>query len=154
LRKITKNAQNLRQYNTCNIGNIYCLYAVTAVEGCNYHYIPKKFIDEFSDYRICVMDYMFLNRLLLKLKEEGYLFKNDLVSYYQLDENPKETTVFDKRNEYAYQNEYRVFVETNNNQPFKIWLGSLKDIVYEIDFNNKMLNIGGEFYICKEGTVL
>jgi hypothetical protein len=112
------------------LGNIYSLYCISSFT------IPKPF--EFSiDERVagfgthCLMiknNIAFLSRIEKTLQKQNLKYRHGFVTYYDRYKINGEVTLFQKPHEFCYQNEFRFYAETNNTNPLKINIGSLKDI--------------------------
>lgn len=142
--------QSFFMFNRDN-ANILSLYAITISEtGIKEfkHLVCKKFIDEFSNHRFVLIKNptVFTSRVAKALTDLGKYPKGSIVNYYPFDSiMRKDLTLFDKREKYSYQNEYRIIYSDNNPQTQIIKVGSLSDIILEIDLNKHSYwgNFGG-----------
>lgn len=64
-----------------------------------------------------------------------------LINYYKLTDKLKKASVFQKREIYEYQNEFRLFIPDPNATPLTLYIGDLHGIAFEIDLKNKMYRI-------------
>lgn len=114
-----------------DVGVIYCLTALDAdVQGISESLEDIKKIGVGYDTMILFLDTPeFLKRIELKLKELGYDVYHGFVRYYpEVGVVHDKLTPFDKRERFAYQKEYRIYVDCDNPKPMTIHLGSLEDI--------------------------
>ncbi len=120
------------------LGNIYSLYSISS-----YHIKrPLKFkinnqISKFGDHCLFIKNNPeFLKRLKEKLRDLNLKFRYGFVDYYNSNKKNGIITLFQKPNEYKYQNEFRFYIERESTQPFVISIGSLEDIaaIYNTDF--------------------
>jgi hypothetical protein len=75
----------------------------------------------------------FLKRVKLELKKRKFKFHWGLIDYYNENErNLKELNIFKKASTFQNQNEFRIYVENENNKYLKIEIGSIKEITYLI----------------------
>lgn len=63
------------------------------------------------------------------------------VKYYKLTDEYTEISVFQKRETYEYQKEFRLFIPDPNATPLTLYIGDLHEIAFEIDLKNKMYRI-------------
>lgn len=111
-------------------GNVYSLYCISSFAIPN----PSEFsIDErlsgFGNYCLLVKDNVeFLDRIRRSLRKAKLKFHEGFVSYYDRYAINSEVTVFQKPREFAYQNEFRIYVETNTTQPIILRIGDLRNI--------------------------
>jgi hypothetical protein len=112
------------------LGNIFSLYAVSSFTIPN----PLEFkIDkrnmEFGSHCLLVKDNPeFLKRIENGLKKMSLKFTHGFVDYYDTDKKNGEINLFEKPNEYKFQNEFRFYIQSGSIEAIKIDIGSLKDI--------------------------
>lgn len=111
-------------------GNIYSLYCISSFAIPN----PSEFsIDErvkgFGSYCLMVKDNQgFLDRIEKALQERNLKYRHGFVSYYDRYTINGAVTLFQKPKEFVYQNEFRIYVESNAIEPIVLQIGSLKSI--------------------------
>lgn len=113
------------------LGNICCFYAVSSNCFVDKTYIPvDEKMKEFGDYCILITDVnKFFNLIHDKIKELKKNCYHGFVEYYDEQKYEGKITLFQKRIQYKYQREYRIYIPSNrSNEAMKIDLGSLKDI--------------------------
>ncbi len=110
-------------------GNIYCLSGIFSEELSGERKditFNTKSLGE--DLIYIKHPKIFLERVMNGLKELGYkTIIHDKVEYYQ-DHYSGKLGFFRKHANYKAQNEFRIFVPNENNEPIKLNIGSLKDI--------------------------
>ena len=75
----------------------------------------------------------FLIKVKLELKKRKFKFHLGLIDYYnEYERNLKELNIFKKASTFQNQNEFRIYVENENNKSLKIEIGSIKEITYLI----------------------
>lgn len=133
----------VREFVDTNIGNIYSM----ALVDCNIQTIENqlKFSIQSTD-RINSIgnDYdsivvisnptEFISRCKKIIQSMGYKLYYDSVKYFSDKEFNKkiEITPFMKRDRYKSQNEFRLFVDFNSNEPQTIKIGNISDIAFLI----------------------
>jgi hypothetical protein len=130
--------ESLRMYNQRN-ANILSLYAIT-VEGTekksHIHYVPQKFMEEFSNHRFVLITNPknFTTSVGEKLMSLGKRPFGCIVRYYTHDNLMRQNlTFFDKQDKYSYQNEYRILSQDKNPEMLIFKIGSLREYSLEID---------------------
>lgn len=151
--------ESLNMFNG-NDANILSLYAITLIinDKKEYtHLVSKRFVDEFSNHRFVLIlnPKLFISRVTKALIDLGKSPKGRIVKYYPSDGIlRKDLTDFDKREKYSYQKEYRILYHDSNPETQIIKVGSLTDIIFEIDlykgyysgnFDDLKLTIGMDF---------
>lgn len=120
-----------RDKNLC--GNIYSLTAITSLDKIKDFQIDpmnKKLGNKF----VAIHDVReFMNRIESKLKENNYEYEYGIVKYYDEKEYSGELNVFCKCNRFAYQKEFRFFVNRDKADAIKIEIGPMKDIALFLD---------------------
>lgn len=111
-------------------GNIYSLYCISSFAIPN----PSNFsIDErvkgFGSHCLMVIDNQeFLERIQKALQKRNLIYRHGFVSYYDRYVINGKITLFQKPLEFDYQNEFRIYVESNATEPVVLKIGNLKNI--------------------------
>ncbi|QQU02151.1 hypothetical protein [Myroides odoratus] len=110
-------------------GNIYCLTGIYSHDLLGERNEIRYKTEAFGDSIILIhKPKVFLNRIFAELERLGYKgYKANKVTYYNNDYSG-EINFFKKHKKFKHQNEFRIFVPNEKNQPIKICIGSLKDI--------------------------
>lgn len=124
---------HLRGYRESLKGNVLCMYAIhpgSLINGITYY---DRRVLEFGSHFLAIEGKgigIFLNRIWEQLKLKGMVnYGANLVQYYNAESDIfLPTSVFMKREEYSFQNEFRVFVPTESSEPFALSIGPLEDI--------------------------
>lgn len=133
-----RNAQDFKVFNSLYDANIFSLYAIKSMTydgSMEEHLIPRKFVDEFSNCRFVLIcsPQIFIEKIKKALKKHGLPMKYGMVKYYKFDEElKKDLTCFNKKDKYAYQNEFRLVSENDNAKRLVFNIGSLKHLCFEI----------------------
>ncbi|MGD9556146.1 MAG: hypothetical protein AB7V25_03930 [Mangrovibacterium sp.] len=134
--KITDQGFDFRLFDEKQETNIYCLYCITDQDweirnGSYYHTIPLKFIKEFADHDFFLIPSpgYFLERIQKNWPDILY----EPVKYYPKSKEWESKTLFEKREKYSYQKEFRIAVLGKFNGPISLYLGDLSDIAEKID---------------------
>lgn len=112
------------------LGNILSLYSVSS-KWCNN---PANFkIDKrmalFGSHCLVIKNNaLFLSLIENKLEENGYKYWHNFVTYYNKEKVSGKINLFQKTNEYAYQREFRFYIENNTLNPIKFQIGHLGEI--------------------------
>lgn len=119
-------------------GNIYCLNIAKGiyedVQNRGKIELHELLMNLGSDYdtAVVIFDYMkFLNKVKAKLAKLPYFCKYSPVEYYdeKLSQG-EELTFFHKRKKYSYQNEFRIYAESDSDSPLIINIGNMEDIAF------------------------
>ncbi len=133
-------------YNYCNV---FCMYLLGTSNNDEVLFIDKR-NKEFGKFCVYIYDInSFLERIVKKIEELSivchyqkitYIEKNK--EYSQIDNNQ---IVFTKFNEFDYQKEFRIIIDTKmvENKPYELVIGDLNDIATptSIDNINKILSL-------------
>lgn len=112
------------------LGNIYSFYCISSYGFKE----PKKIkIDprmrKFGDFCLMIKDNQkFLFLLEEQLKSQNLKYTIDFVTYYDPKKINGQVSLFHKPKAYAYQKEFRLYVENNEISPININIGCLKGI--------------------------
>lgn len=112
------------------VGNIFSLYCISSFHIPN----PLEFkidekITEFGTHCIIIKDNVeFLKRMEDCFKTNGITLHHDFVSYYNASNFNGKLNVFQKPNEYSYQNEFRFYADSGLTKPLILNIGSLSEI--------------------------
>ena len=81
-----------------------------------------------------------MDRVLAALTEKGFKPDDKMVTYYDENDNHNNLYVFHKPNRLSHQNELRVFVENQADEPLKFEIGSIEDIsmFFDISYLERM----------------
>lgn len=120
-------------------------------EYINYLKIDERCREEFGEHVVAFMGdgiTEFLKRVRRSADSKGYKLLMNLVEYFdpqkQLDINPfTMAPVFYKRDQFKYQKEFRIVINTNTigNDPLQLDIGNIEDISFRMgtaEINNKM----------------
>lgn len=119
-------------------GNIYCLNMANGIreEGpqkgrIELHELLKNLGSDY-DTAVVIGNYeKFLDRVKIELDKLPYTYKYSSVKYYDEKEcQGEELTFFHKRKKYSYQNEFRIYVESDSDSPLIINIGNMEDIAF------------------------
>jgi hypothetical protein len=111
-------------------GNIYSLYCISSFHITN----PIGFkidgrVVNFGKYCLVINDLqIFLDRVKRALQQLGLKYTIDFVSYYDKSKKNGKVTLFEKSNEFSYQNEFRIYVPSNSTDAMILNIGSMADI--------------------------
>jgi hypothetical protein len=111
-------------------GNIYSLYCISSFAIPNpLEFSIDKRVNGFGSHCLMVKDNVeFLNRIEKALQKMDVIYCHGFVSYYDRYTINGEVTAFQKPNEFAYQNEFRIYVDSNADEPLALKIGNLKNI--------------------------
>ena len=137
---------HLRESYQNVLGNIYSIYCISSYgfASPNDFFIDKK-VERFGSYFLMVKDNpRFLQLIEDKLNLLGLKFHHGFVRYYDKKSINGQITLFQKPNEFEYQKEFRIYVDSASLTPLVLKIGSLKNIaeVYktEIIHDIKLIN--------------
>ncbi len=114
-------------------GNVFCMYVIhpgTLLDG---KLSIDRRVENFGSHFVAINSGhigRFLDKIWKGLEVAGIsIYGADLIRYYNA-ESPlfSFTDLFMKRQEYSYQNEFRIFAHSNESSPFTIEIGPLPDI--------------------------
>jgi len=121
---------HLKESYEKTLGNIYSLYCLSSkiLRGDEPVTIDKR-INDFGDTALLIKDNpKFLTLIEKALEKKKLKYSHGLVEYYDRHIYTGEVDVFNKPSEYAYQNEFRIYLRRRSDEPLKIQIGNLKDI--------------------------
>lgn len=141
--KLHPTSIKVREFVDTNIGNIYSM----ALVDCNIQTIDNQL--KFSIQNVDIINSIgngydsivvilnpveFISRCEKTIQSMGYKLYYDPVEYFSDNEFNKkiEITPFMKRDRYKSQNEFRLFVDFNSNEPQIIKIGNISDIAFLI----------------------
>ena len=114
-------------YDIINLGQIYCFTKIDS-------YSELKHLDDrilsWSDYFLIINNSeLLINRISSKLKQLNIDNEIRKIEYKNLQtKSIIKMDPFIKNIDFAYQQEFRIFLNTNGNKPFEFEIGSIEDI--------------------------
>jgi hypothetical protein len=114
-------------------GNIYSLMAISSFDkDRDFRIDPKN--KKLGNKFVAIHDVLgFMDRIETKLKENNYDYKYGIVEYYDEKGYSGDLDVFCKCNRFAYQKEFRLFINRDETAAIKIEIGPMKDIALLLD---------------------
>jgi hypothetical protein len=110
--------------------NVFCMYSIT--KSTDLVPISPK-IKSFGDSFVMITKTQeFIGRLHAAANRAGFKCEYRLVEYIDVSARTGRTGLFRKPSDFAYQNEYRFAVLTDDLDPIRLNLGSLSDITTEV----------------------
>lgn len=134
-------ACHLKEAYEKTLGNIYNLYCLSSkiLRGDKPIKIDER-IKDFGDTALLIKDNpKFLSLIQNKLERMRLQYFQGLVEYYDKYIYTGKINVFKKPSEYAYQNEFRLYIRRHSDEPLKFQIGSLKEIA-EVYSANEFIN--------------
>ena len=115
-------------------GNLFCCTAITDEnESCfldsnlGAYKIDERFL-EFGDTMLIINNPThFILSMQKEIRNLGFTNNESLVEYYNSIIDNMQLSVFKKDKNYEYQQELRFYIENDNDNPIKFYIGSLKD---------------------------
>jgi hypothetical protein len=131
---------HLRKGYERTLGNIYSLYCISSFTIDNpFDFTIDERVRGFGTHCLMILDNVsFLNRIEEALQKSNYKYHHNFIEYYDRYEKNGIIDVFDKQNTFAYQKEFRIYVESVSNEPLVLKVGSLKDIAQVITVEEVM----------------
>lgn len=121
-------------------GNIYSMYFLEINESKDGILGVDKRVFDFGSHFLFILNVQeFLNRIERKIRKMGYKFYLGHVKYYDSHNTSSKISVFQKRIQYEYQKEFRIFVDRKSVSPLKFRIGDLTDIA-EIRSCKELMN--------------
>ncbi len=113
-------------------GNIYCLFLVSIDPSLPILNSPfDQRLKEFGTHCVLIHNHKeFFDRIFTHLKSKKINYGNDDVSYRDLTKYTGDKNLFTKGIEYAWQKEWRLFLNTRRNKPYKFKIGNLENIAH------------------------
>jgi hypothetical protein len=110
--------------------NLFCLYALT--KPVRDFLFPAE-QEWFGDCLVLITNTLeFLNRVSQAAREQKLPFQGAPVEYYDETGYSGQVGRFRKSSRFAYQNEYRMAIETGVDEPFLFQIGDIRDITSEV----------------------
>ena len=111
-----------------------CCFSILASEAKIYEGIPRLFdprLTEFGNSFALVLEVQnFLNQLEVALIEQNIVnYRMDRVEYYPVESYTGKWNPFKKPIEYAYQQEYRIAIQSDNDQGITISIGKASTVL-------------------------
>lgn len=111
-----------------DVYNIFCMFALT--ETSHEHLVGES-IKRLGDYAAIVTNGDdFLRRVRHKLFECKLPFQHGLVSYVDVGRHHGPFGPFTKRDDLAYQSEFRILVQSGTRGPLVVEVGDLSDLIH------------------------
>lgn len=112
------------------LGNLYCLYCISSRGWDNQNEIKvDSKLAGFGTHCLMVKDNQkFLALIREKLNEMKVSYYMDFVEYFNEKAINRKINLFEKRLEFAYQKEFRIYIPQNLIQDFNFKIGRLKGI--------------------------
>lgn len=112
------------------LGNIYSLYCLSSnvLRGDKPVTLDKR-LKDFGEYAILIKDNpRFLEKVEKAIQKKKLSYDYGLVKYYDKHIYTGSVDVFNKPSEYAYQNEFRIYIQRKSDEPIIFNIGNLKEI--------------------------
>lgn len=133
----TSNQARLFLHNTKKKGNIYCFSRVKfkGKGKIKVFDMSPEFV-KMGKYALLITNPdEFISRIESALKKLNLTYKFSLVSYYDESTYHGGLGPFSKRNCFSWQNEVRLWIDNNNEEPFEFFIGNISDISYKFDIS-------------------
>jgi hypothetical protein len=116
--------------NSNPYGNLYCLYCVDMSKAENEGQINVNEKNrEFGSHALILLNAKkFEERLYSELKKRKMKFHFGFVHYVDLRNHTGKKSLFEKDLKYSYQNEFRIFIENEIQEPLILKIGDISDI--------------------------
>jgi|WetSurMetagenome_2_1015567.scaffolds.fasta_scaffold214382_2 hypothetical protein len=114
-------------------GKVFSLYSILndhLAQGFTFDSRLSKFGDKLL---LITHTNKFLERIIKQIKINNIKFNLGYVTYYDKSKYSGDLNPFQKPDTFSYQYEFRVFIESSDNFPLKLKIGSLKDISQILD---------------------
>lgn len=118
----------LRIFNPELRGNLYSMIAITPALAITTDRFDER-NTQFGDHFLLIVEpQTFYDRLAEAINDKGLRHRIGLVQYYEEKTYNGNLSPFHKPNRYEHQNEFRIFVEYDKDEPLSLKIGSLADI--------------------------
>lgn len=133
--------QNLMYYEKSEfvLGNICSFYGIATNSFSDNELIPiDEQMNAFGSHFIFIKNFTeFIHRVDKALEKLEISWYYGFVEYFDENQYVGEMHLFKKRSRYSFQNEFRIYLETDNTTPLKLSIGNLEDIA-DIRQSNKI----------------
>lgn len=112
-------------------GNLYCMFTLELEEAPVGHVfeLEEKMGEEFGEYFVFIQNSKeFTKRVAQELNKRRIKFLDKRVKYSDFTKLSGDKDLFMKDELYAYQKEYRLFLNTGLNEAYKLKIGSIREI--------------------------
>lgn len=111
-------------------GNLFCMYSFRiGQDELNKEFTIPEECTKMGDHYLVIKNYEeFLRRVSKSLSELNLEARHGFVGYKDFSKFTGSKTVFEKDIEFAFQKEFRIFIQTNIQQAIDIKIGSIADI--------------------------
>jgi len=134
------NAQ-LYYHDKENKGKVFSLYAITEEKHTAQDFVFDSRLLKFGDKLLLITNTkIFIERIIRQIKSQNLKFNLGYVNYYDKNIYSGILDPFQKPDVFKYQYEFRVYIESNDQLPMKIEIGSIKNItqIFDIPAIQKM----------------
>lgn len=114
--------------NPKQTGNIYSMIAINPLLSSTTDRLDKRNMSDDDSFLIINKPLLFCRRLKQEIENKGYKSYFDSVKYYDENRDSRSLDPFSKTSKLDYENEFRVFVEHDKDEPLTFKIGSLIDI--------------------------
>lgn len=124
-------------------GNLFCLYSLNMLEMQigEKRLLPPKLLKKYESYLVIKNIDAFLERLHVTLDAKKLCWEHHLIEYKDFSTINAEKTIFQKDKLYEYQQEFRLFIQNNEEKEIILKLGDLSDISFIESTKNSAENI-------------
>ncbi|WP_147309592.1 hypothetical protein [Marixanthomonas ophiurae] len=132
---------HVREFFSEMKGNMYSLYCIRPKDIID---VEKFKIDsrvkDFGSHFLIINAQEFLKRFFKVLDKSNIEFTALNVNYYEKNRHNGNLTLFDKSNEFEYQNEFRFLIKRDNSNPIEFEIGNIEDIakIFKSDLINDL----------------
>jgi hypothetical protein len=111
-------------------GSVFCLYAINLLfKPFGEQFTITEKVKEFGDTFVLIHNTIeFLKRVKKAVDKRKLVSNGDMVEYIDFSKYSGEKSVFQKDIQFAYQQEWRLFIRNKRDKPLKITIGSIEDI--------------------------
>jgi hypothetical protein len=117
-----------------NNGKVFSLYAITEEKHTDQDFVFDDRLLKFGDKLLLITNTkIFIERIIRQIKSRNLKFNLGYVNYYDKNMYSGSLNPFQKPDVFKYQYEFRVFIESCDQLPMKIEIGSIKNISQILD---------------------
>lgn len=126
--KIKTSNARLRVTDDDQMGNIFCTIAITREMMEKSETLDKQNMEFGDTFLVITHHEEFLRRIDVATKKLGKTCSHKLVDYYDEENYSGYLGIFWKSMRYKHQNEFRIFIKNDQNEPLILKIGSIDDI--------------------------
>lgn len=119
-----------------NIGNVFSMYAITENEHTDPEFKFDRRLLQFGDKLLLITDTKaFIKKIISQIESRNLHFNLGYVKYYNKNLYSGILDPFHKPDNFNYQNEFRIYIQSKYDMSIQLEIGSIKNITQVFDIS-------------------